>query len=96
VEVKHTPGPWVVDTWQYPTDPKTIIQTATDAIAEVYDLWCPAERTDEKAANAQLIAAAPELLAALVEMLEAQVCSDRCALCETARTAIAKATFKSE
>ncbi len=64
----HTPGPWVIQTAKT-GDTHSMIRAAlpgysgTRKIAEVTDIGSPAD------ANAHLIAAAPELLAALREML---------------------------
>lgn len=56
---KHTPGPWLVDATG---DGINIVQPVSeDQIAEVFGEQFP----DEVEANAQLIAAAPDLLAAL-------------------------------
>lgn len=73
METKHTPGPWRVDVWKYsmatpPRECPTIV-AEKDAIAEVFALWCPDDREAERIANAHLIAAAPELLAALEGLL---------------------------
>lgn len=77
---KHTPGPWRIETWNYdkatPPREALMVQTDRDAVAEVCNIWQNAnevERRDveaEKQANARLIAAAPALLAALVELIE--------------------------
>lgn len=74
---KHTPGPWVVRTIDQSLatvetqDGRYIIGNAGQLRA---DDW----RTDhiERKANARLIAAAPELLDALVDLLEADVYAD--------------------
>jgi hypothetical protein len=64
-EAKHTPGTWTVDQWEIGERkiPQIVVRTNSDAIAYVKDLWC--DRTAEAKANAHLIAAAPDLLAAL-------------------------------
>ncbi len=63
-EQKHTPGPWV----SAPQRTNTLIVAANGTrVAESYGV------TDEEPrANARLIAAAPELLAALKEILGAE------------------------
>jgi hypothetical protein len=63
----HTPGPWTVENWSYENGAKIVptIKSGTDAVAEILDLWCPDDRKGERAANADLIAAAPDMLAAL-------------------------------
>jgi len=78
----HTPGPWIVEDWKY-TDSRSAwrrdgvptIVGANDAIAEVFNLYRPNAEDDaenEAMANARLIAAAPEMLAALEEL-----CADK-------------------
>jgi Iap family predicted aminopeptidase len=75
---KHTPGPW----------------TAEHATATRWPRVKAGDRVIANGvagfANARLMAAAPDLLDALREMLDAQVCGP-CALCDKARAAIAKA-----
>jgi len=74
---QHTPGPWNVDMWEYPQDDRRelVIQTATNRLA-VLD-WDQGQDNpytiadNEARANARLIAAAPELLAALERMADA-------------------------
>lgn len=68
---KHTPGPWVIipggDEWSsgriatIEPKPETMVETNYWIVAEVN------YRRDEHAANAKLIAAAPDLLDALIE-----------------------------
>ena len=59
-QAKHTPGPWrVVKDW----DVSGHAYTVANGAASVLD-------DDESSANARLIAASPELLAALKETLE--------------------------
>jgi hypothetical protein len=56
--VKHTPGPWA-------TDDCSVVHANGEPIAEIYD----GRKTFR--ADARLIAAAPELLAALISTLRA-------------------------
>jgi hypothetical protein len=64
-EMQHTPGPWQVKqarnghTAVYPTGSQE----------RVADIYCPLDVDGHHAANARLIAAAPELLAALKAMM---------------------------
>lgn len=71
-----TPGPWTVDPKVSDLDPEGMVDggfyarsvTAPGAaIAEIY--WHGAESDAETAANARLIAKAPELLAAVRELI---------------------------
>lgn len=91
---KHTPGPWVVRTIDQSLatvetqDGRYIIGNAGQLRA---DDW----RTDhiERKANARLIAAAPELLEALVDVMFRHVpFENKSAYAAKARAAIAKAT----
>lgn len=56
-EVKHTPGPWGIQ----PGSSNPLIGSAEFTVAEVLDDCFP--DTEQQKANAQLIAAAPDLLA---------------------------------
>ncbi len=82
MSTKHTPGPWVVNPVRAQVD-------ATHApICQL--LWPTRMRSeDETESNARLIAAAPELLAALDEIARDYVTPPR--LADIARAAIAKA-----
>lgn len=89
----HTPGPWVV----VPQADGRSICFATpggcgQTIGEVWvDLSIHHERAE---ANVTLIAAAPDLLAALKTMVEASCDLPNCGACTKARNAIAKAEGK--
>lgn len=85
---KHTAGPWTVN--------GNAIESEDMILAHIYD---PDDNgPDEWQANAQLIAAAPELLAACVDLLECFEHGDRWTsvsrriAANTLRTAIAKAS----
>lgn len=66
MSTSHTPGPWRLDTWKYADGRELLtVQTDVDAIAQVSNLWVPDVRAAEQESNARLIAAAPEMLAAL-------------------------------
>lgn len=96
---KHTPGPWVLRTRER--------WGPTVRVGDLY-VWLAgivpsSERPGEHEANARLIAAAPDLLASLKEMLDK---GEGCAACgfgapgcgcryERARAAIAKAEGES-
>lgn len=89
---KHTPGPWIGAGPSFgdplPRYTTEIITESEDENGEVRSI-CElpvAHHDDENEANARLIAAAPELLAALQAFIDGGY--DR----ETAITAIAKAT----
>lgn len=90
----HTPGPWTI-TRESDTHPLAI-QTAEGTVAYVRHMGRP---DPEWQANARLIAAAPELLAALesmVDMFERHIDGrpgpdDAAARWDDARAAIAKA-----
>lgn len=66
MKTKHTPGPWLVGSY----DDGVVFGGDAYAVARMIE---PIDRKNAKKksiANANLIAAAPELLAALVAMLE--------------------------
>lgn len=73
----HTPGPWTYS-------PKTLLITGSDG----YRLSDPIRHDDTRLANTRLAAAAPDLLAALVKLLEGGHAYAR----DAAEAAIAKAT----
>ena len=68
-----TPGPWRVEDWSYSQPGREHVPTivnGSDAIAQALGLWRDgADDTDERNANANLIAAAWELLE-IVKVLE--------------------------
>ena len=91
-KAQHTPGPW--DSYPDPdTECSTLIEGRDGEIATV---WNTCEN-DDCAANARLIAAAPDLLAALIDV-HAKLDSlnwttpEINQILEAARAAIAKAT----
>lgn len=84
-ETKHTPGPWLIDE-------NGMIYHRPDPLTK----YCIAEMESGLEANASLIAAAPDLLAALKKMLPEANRIDQhlrptFETCEEARAAIAKA-----
>lgn len=91
---KHTSGPWSVGSSNLPVSRMSIHCTGHansdhSTIARMVLASSVGIRTDENFANARLLAAAPELLEALEELVsEFGVCG----LTEKARAAIAKAT----
>jgi hypothetical protein len=75
--MKHTPGPWRTHAWgDLPNSPDVnyeILSGVDTALARIDlafddDTGDPKVEADEMAANARLIAAAPELLEALLKM----------------------------
>ena len=92
---KHTPGPWRLEWWEYKgrREPVLTVRTDADAVAQVMGLWRDgADDSDERQANARLIAAAPDLLAALESLLnETNAGTWDCLPADLARAAIAKA-----
>jgi len=70
-ETKHTPGPWSLEHWDYgegrPDETMPTICTDDTAVAQVLAIFRPDDADhgeSERDANARLIAAAPDLLAA--------------------------------
>lgn len=92
--IKHTPGPWTVEHHGGPWH----IFGANDERVGTYSTSAPAstaEQWDVSQANARLIAAAPELLAALesiVEDIHPNVGGTQGVIRKVAAAAIAKAT----
>ena len=86
---KHTPGPWVVDRSHPDWVEGTTIWANDVVIAHAV-----ADQHHQTEANARLIAAAPDLLAALEACLHRLDAHDDQSApeCLTARAAIAKAT----
>ena len=71
MENKHTPGPWF---WHYGIDGDTKMDVLTSSTSKVCDFgdcetYYPIEGTPPNEADAKLIAAAPELLEALIEVV---------------------------
>lgn len=92
-EQKHTSGPWVVD----PNSPRDI-SPADDLRFGVASI-CNSDNIDgrwvfgdESKANAKLIAAAPDLLAALTKCLDVKGTLGLHGLLDEVEAAIAKAT----
>ena len=85
--MKHTPGPWRTFIWNEFAGEAVINHVIV--ITDNKDIARFSRATDEVMANARLIAAAPELLAALQELV-AVVGHDH--LTAEARAAITKAT----
>ncbi|HDZ3372146.1 TPA: hypothetical protein RSV04_000465 [Pseudomonas aeruginosa] len=82
--MKHTPGPWYRDgTTVYALNPQNFNRFS----AQIHGAHTP---KSELEAVAQLMQAAPELLEALVALVECEQTTP--ALWEAARSAIAKAT----
>jgi len=95
-EAKHTPGPWHLEEMGYNSSSYYIrgssesgdrLTIGKGAVAHI-----PRSTANPMEANARLIAAAPELLEALIECLECEFAvTDRAAIAK-AEAAIAKAT----
>ena len=92
---QHTPGPWNVGD-DSPNDYEGPIIDTRDRAVAVITIDHETESTPEDRANARLIAAAPELLAALIELEQFTDHEARplasVKLYAQARAAIAKAT----
>ena len=90
----HTPGPWSVDSESGNDGEAEVIVAASRTIcwtADTFDDDEGAVITDEDRANGKLIAASPDLLAALKNALAEIWMDDDPAWAEGARAAIAKA-----
>ena len=103
---EHTKGPWIIEGEN--RHGGRFIRTPDDsrgyhvAICDTYDVEMRHDQAGETEANARLIAAAPDMLAALRDLTESCACAryvgnpkeaDRlCPGCENARAIIRKAT----
>ena len=87
---KHTLGPWrIYRNTRLPDGTESESITAGDSAFERFICHCEG---DDKGENANLIAAAPDLLAACKEVLENPYTT--CACAEVLRAAVAKAQGK--
>lgn len=95
--MKHTPGPWEFSDMSGLTmDDKPYASAHVGANQEIVAiLGDDYEKRDTVLANAQLIAAAPELLEALEEIMP-YIAHDKCVPWEKAQKAIDKAKAKGE
>jgi hypothetical protein len=90
--MKHTPGPWTITPPNGTTDDNVSHSICVPfcRLADVQEVGKPGESE----ANAQLISAAPDLLAALktcADWLSRSVCVDDLEMAANARAAIARA-----
>jgi hypothetical protein len=96
----HTPAPWRIDEEQAQTTGEIYICARDTIICEIFGETFDEFAEEEREANAQLIAAAPELLAALKDLVERDraeaaesgFTDDEMSWLEDARRVIAKAT----
>jgi hypothetical protein len=97
---EHTPGPWRADDVRYQRDFRTFVNVGEEPFGFIAAVSADPQHPETINANARLIAAAPELLEALIN------CADQAEIAmraeggegfwavEAARAAIAKATGK--
>lgn len=104
-EHKHTPGPWtithaIIGSSEPVKHPSAIVASPSGSVDTICDFdWMTRRGITEQQSNAALIAAAPDLLAALEAVVDCHAAltrhvghSDDAAVClVTARAAIAKA-----
>jgi hypothetical protein len=92
MNTKHTPGPWTVTA--NTTGPGHHVSAFESRWAQMVTVHASPSRTIEAEANARLIAAAPELLEALLAMVESYEyeASSKNPVLLQAREAITKAT----
>ena len=91
METKHTPGPWRMFDKDWATGAQTIHADVAWTRHPESGLVCSSRTREEDAANALLIAAAPELFEALKAM-RMKYGEYACEACDAADAAIAKAT----
>lgn len=71
MSAKHTAGPWIVENENYDQDGGTLVRTAdTTCICNVWGTERAYDPNEESVANARLIAAAPDLLSVLEELVD--------------------------
>lgn len=88
--IKHTPGPWRTSL----TDDTVVVDAAGREVAAIDGDYNDPDTWPLMEANARLIAAAPDLLAALAEMIDCYGSDDGCGpipIIDRANAAIAKA-----
>ena len=94
METKFTKVEWIITTHTSKTDPQRIATTAIqenpNKVSYICDMWGMA--TDEGKANAKLIAAAPDLLEAIIELYDSLPDGYTSKCLPKVRTAIKKAT----
>lgn len=82
---KHTPGPWIVRADQRREHKLYVVDSEERIQCEMFNT------VSDSKANAQLIAAAPELLSALEALINAGYTEDRYEAMQKANSAIKKA-----
>lgn len=70
-QAKHTPGPWIIE--DITDDGQSVISAASKNWIDFARVWVVTDESTDKEgeANARLIAAAPELLEALKDVMSA-------------------------
>ena len=92
--MKHTPGPWTVisDPLHFHTLSTVVAGKVCSGLSEMrVDVGGSASLAEQEA-NARLIAAAPDLLEALIEVFEDKQSVNKLSWIDKTATAIAKAT----
>ena len=91
---KHTPGPWAIDDHQAGDCYAYVIPESGSILGAICRVDLPLDSYGQGLADARLMAAAPDLLAALKALLERYVLAigNEGIECLIARAAIAKAT----
>lgn len=85
----HTPGPWTLGSRVISADTHDTFNVAVALLSSARE--APELSEDERAANGRLIAAAPDLLEALEEMVDAVGFGSEDPSVERARAAVVKA-----
>ena len=91
---KHTPGPWLIEAQNCHFGDIATVHNTDEKWVTIYAPHWMETGMDEKeqSANARLIAAAPELLESLVDLVCLYPLDSTDAIITSARAAIAKAT----
>lgn len=94
METKHTPGPWQLErlTGDHDIGIRVTGPVVSGYTAFIRTGWPHENQRVEQEANAKLIAAAPDLLEALMTLVSSYDAEDSFAELTVARAAIAKAT----
>ena len=88
----NTPGPWNPVLISKPSDRACVVTEKNEAGFAAWVCHVQTAHVETANANARLIAAAPELLEALIEMIDTEDHGDDMDIFNRARAAISKAT----
>jgi hypothetical protein len=96
MKIKHTQGPWVEHDDLTVRDSKRVEIAKINAFVDIVNYKEPSVMAQEILANSRLIAAAPDLLKALEDLIQSSVTSASVPKMNQAKRAIAKAKGEEE